>query len=154
MFHDPFQGGDSVQSALDALGDLEQNTDHAILAKRSSERLTLRTPIELRPGNASQRFDFKIQGVTADVSSGGTQALLKQPILAGDYFLMRFNDHADALGDVLVRCMRCRLVQEEVFEVGLQFEHDIDTSALLPRHAARPAAPTGPGNDLDPLAHF
>lgn len=153
--NDPFASGDDLLSSLDALGDLERNTDQAVLAKRSSERLNLRTPIRLRPGNASQRFDMQLDGFTADVSRGGTQVLLKRPVLAGDYFFMSFADHTDAIGEVLARCMRCRMVQEEVFEAGLQFEHDIDPSLLLPkREMASPASQMAQDDGLGSLMNL
>lgn len=155
MISDPFAAGDDLLSALDALGDLEQNTSRAILAQRSSERLNVQTPVRVRPGNASQRFDLELTGSTADISSGGSQVLLNRPVLAGDYFFLTFTDHADEVGELLCRCTRCRMVQEEVFEIGLQFEHDIDLSALLPRDAA-PATPRSdrPADDPSPLDIF
>ena len=153
MITDPFGNGDDLLGALDALGDLQQNTDQAILAQRSSERVNLRTRVRVRPGNASQRFDVELTGVTADVSGGGSQVLLKRPVLAGDYFFLSFLDHADTIGEILCRCIRCRMVQEEVFEVGLQFEHNIDPSQLLSRRdepgIARHAAEA---DDLSSLA--
>jgi hypothetical protein len=120
-----------VTDALDALAALESNTNAAILAQRASQRLEIQTKLLVRPGNASQRHEFGIPGVTADISSGGCMVLLPRPIMTGDIFWLSFDDSVLRLGSLLARCLRCRLVREDAFEVGFRFLNDVDLHAAI-----------------------
>lgn len=122
-----------VADALDALAALETNTNAAILAQRSSQRLEIQTKLVVRPGNASQRHEFSIPGVTADISAGGCMVLLPRPIMTGDIFWLTFDDSILRLGSLLARCLRCRLVREDAFEVGFRFLNDVDLQAAILR---------------------
>jgi hypothetical protein len=115
-----------LTDALSALGELEKNTDRAIVAQRASERLDIKCKIVIRAANASERQRVTIEGMTADISNGGCQVMVGRPIFVGDYFLLEFPDETLRIGSTLARCLRCRLIQEDAFEVGFRFEHDID----------------------------
>ena len=85
----------------------------------------------VRPGNASERFRFSIEGLTGDISNGGCQVLLARPILPGDIYWLSFTGTDVTIGSLLVRCTRCRMVQEDAFESGFRFFHDIDLGNAL-----------------------
>jgi len=120
-----------ISDAIESLGELQENTSQAILRQRSSERITLRTKVVVRPGNASDRFRFSVEGLTGDISNGGCQILLARPILPGDIYWLSFTEPQVTIGSLLARCMRCRMVQEEAFESGFRFFHDIDLANAL-----------------------
>lgn len=120
-----------VADALEALAALETNTNAAILAQRASQRLEIQTKLIVRPGNASQRHEYSIPGVTADISSGGCMVLLPRPIMTGDLFWLAFDDSVLRIGSLLARCLRCRLVREDAFEIGFRFLNDVDLQAAI-----------------------
>ncbi len=121
----------SVTDALEALRELEQNTSQAIIAARSSERVDIRTPVVIRPGNSSDRHRFRLEGMTADISDGGMMVLTTRPILPGDVYWVTFTDPSIALDSLFARCLRCRLVQEGAFESGFRFLQPIDLRTIL-----------------------
>ena len=120
-----------MSGALEALGELERNTDRAILAQRSSERLEVQCRIWVRPGNVSERNRFTIEGMTGDLSNGGCQVLLPRPIYPGDIFWLEFDENHVRIGPLLARCLRCRLIREDALEVGFRFFQDIDLRNAL-----------------------
>ncbi len=120
-----------MSDALVALRDLEQSTSEAIIAQRSSERIDIRTEVTIKPGNASERHRFSIHGMTGDISNGGMLVLLSQPLLAGDIYWVDFPDPQIRIDSLLARCLRCRMIQEETFEAGFRFLHDIDLKQAL-----------------------
>ena len=120
-----------LTDALSALGELEKNTDRAILAQRASERLDIKCKVVVQAANASDRSRLTIEGITADVSNGGCQVMISRPIFVGDYFVVSFPDGMLRIGSTLARCLRCRMVQEDAFEVGFRFEHDVDLQSAL-----------------------
>ena len=120
-----------MSGALAALGELERNTDQAILAQRSSERLEIQCRVWVRPGNLSERNRFTIEGMTGDLSNGGCQVLLPQPIYPGDIFWLEFDEKLVRIGPSLARCLRCRLIREDAMEVGFRFFQDVDLSNAL-----------------------
>lgn len=119
-----------LTDALSALGELEKNTDRAILAQRASERIDFKCKVIIRPANASERHTFAVEGITSDLSNGGTQIIIGRPIYVGDYFLLDFPDGQLQLGSTMARCLRCRLVQEDAYEVGFRFEHNVDLQSV------------------------
>ena len=131
MFGEPNSDVFELTDALDALGELEQNTSQAILAKRSSKRVDIHCAVEIRPGNSSERFQFTINGMTADISNGGSKIILPRPILPGDIYWITLKEKLTNVGSLLARCRRCVMVNENAFEVGLRFFEDIDVSGIL-----------------------
>jgi len=117
-----------MSAALDALSELEKNTSKAITALRSSQRVDIRTKIWIQPGNSSTRSSFVMEGLTADISSGGCMVLTPKPLMVGDIFWLRFSEDDVRIGPMLVRCLRCRFVREDAFEVGIRFLNEIDLS--------------------------
>jgi len=120
-----------ISDAIESLGELQENTSQAILSQRASERIKLRTKVVVRPGNASDRFRFSVEGLTGDISNGGCQVLLARPILPGDIYWLSFTETRITIGSLLARCTRCCMVQEEAFESGFRFFHDIDLANAL-----------------------
>jgi hypothetical protein len=115
-----------LSDALDALSELEQNTSQAITALRASQRIDIKTRVWIQPGNSSSRSGFTIEGLTADISRGGCMLLVPRPLMAGDIFWLRFSEEHLRIAPLLVRCLRCRLVREDAFEVGIRFLNEID----------------------------
>lgn len=119
---DLFSGTD----ALDALSDLERNTSEAVISQRASARLEIRTKICIRPGNASQRQKMAIQGLTGDISNGGCLVLAGRPLVPGDIYWLTFSDDDIRLGSMFARCVRCRMIRDDTYEMGFCFFNDVD----------------------------
>ena len=111
---------------LELLSEIEAQNPETVAKLRIHERVSLRTRVILRPGNASQVRELKIQGMTGDLSEGGCRALFPVPVMVGDIFRLEFD--LDWLETPLVfgRCLRCRLVREDVFETGFKFFNPVD----------------------------
>ena len=57
--------------------------------------------------------------------------LTSRAILPGDLYWLVFVGDDVRIGSLIARCMRCRMVQEEAFEVGFRFLQDIPLKDLL-----------------------
>ena len=108
-------------SAFDILQDLERQTDDRCRVNRSHERLALKAKVIVQPGNTSDLLKLKVQGVTGDISEGGCRAMLPLPITVGDIYRLQFDCPEYEFPLVFARCVRCRLIREEAFEIGLKF---------------------------------
>lgn len=121
----------AVSDALEALGQLEQNTSEAVIRQRASKRLEIRTKVWIQPANASQRDEFRIEGLTGDISSGGCLVLSGRPTMAGDLYMLTFPDKHVSIGSLIAKCMRCRVVRGDTFEVGFRFFEDVEVSSVI-----------------------
>lgn len=126
---------------IELLQELEQSTPDAVKRMRTHDRLLVRTKVVVRPGNQSQRKASAVSGVTGDISAGGCQLLLPEPLLLGDIYWMEFDRASLDVSPVFARCLRCRLVREDAYEAGLMFFTKIE----LPK-AAPAAEPNGVGH--------
>jgi len=124
---DLFSGTD----ALEALSDLERNTSEAVISQRSSARLEIRTKIRVSPGNASQRHTMTIEGLTGDISNGGCLVLASYPLMAGDIYWLSFPDDNLRLGSMFARCVRCRMVRDDTYEMGFSFFNDVEVAGAI-----------------------
>ena len=111
---------------LELLSEIEAQNPESVAQMRIHERVSLRTRVILRPGNASQVRDLKIQGMTGDLSEGGCRALFPVPVMVGDIFRLEFDLEWIEAPLVFGRCLRCRLVREDVFETGFKFFNPVD----------------------------
>jgi hypothetical protein len=122
--------------AFELLEELELNTPEAIRAARSSERVAIRVPLIVQPGNSSEIRSLKVKGVTGDISSGGCQVLLPTPLGVGDVFRLSFDQKILRVPVVFARCLRCRLIREDAFESGFAFFTEIDLASAIRNVAA------------------
>ncbi len=124
---------------LELLEEIEGQNVEQVARQRLHDRVAVRTKVILRPGNSSQVRELKIQGLTGDLSGGGCRALFPVPVMVGDIYRLEFDIDWLEAPLVLARCLRCRLVKEDVFETGFQFFNPIDLNPARRRNA---------GNDL------
>lgn len=128
---EPIGGSLNDDNAFDLLQELEQNKSDEIRRKRAHFRVAVKAKVTVQPGNASQMFDFKIQGTTGDLSEGGCQMLLPAPVRVGDIFRLQFDRKELDLPLTFARCVRCRLLREDAFEVGVTFFAPVTLPANL-----------------------
>lgn len=126
------------EEAFGLLRDLERNTPDEIRRQRAYFRLSIKAGVIVQPGNASQVNTLKLKGVTGDVSEGGCSALFPLPLLVGDVYRLLFERNTLDLPLTFARCVRCRLVREDAFEVGFAFFSPI----CLPEEAMSAGAST------------
>lgn len=126
---------ESGKEAWEILGELKANTAAEVKAQRSAARITIRSAIKVVPASISQRVGGAVEGITGDVSSGGSQALLGTPLLVGDVYLINFDREVLDTPPVFARCLRCRLIRDDAFEVGFVFFTPLDLETLLPQAA-------------------
>ncbi len=105
---------------------LERQQIQDVLTGRTHERLETALKVCVRPGNTSENLRFELHGVTADLSRGGCRLILPAPAAVGDVFRIEFESSTPLLPLVFARCLRCRLMREDAFEVGFSFFAPID----------------------------
>ncbi len=120
-----------ASGALAALEQLEQSSHDRYVQMRSSDRVDFQTKVWIRPGNSGDRHLTVIEGVTTDISDGGCRALLVHPALPGNVYFVEFDQERISVEPVLVRCLRCRLVREDSFDVSFRFFSSIDLSEII-----------------------
>jgi c-di-GMP-binding flagellar brake protein YcgR len=97
---------------------------------RKHTRIEVELKVVVRPANASEHARFRLQGISADLSRGGCRLILPLPVGVGDVFRLEFASAAQPIAPVFARCLRCRLVREQVFEAGFQFLTAIELPQL------------------------
>lgn len=110
---------------LDIIKDIENQSVEQLRKKRLHERMTIRTKVLLRPGNASEMHTMKVQGITRDLSNGGSLAMFPVAVKVGDIYRLEFSAENLDLPVVFARCLRCRMIHEQAFEAGFSFFNQI-----------------------------
>lgn len=135
MFNDPLSGNEALgdAQAFDLLSELERNTPEEVRRRRTHFRLQIKVKVTLLPGNASERLDFCVQGVSGDISEGGCRALFSLPARVGDVYRLEFDADLQ-LPVTYARCVRCLLLRDDAFEAGFAFFAPISLPEVLPEH--------------------
>ncbi len=117
--------GDNLKSqeddSLKLLEELALNHAEDVKEKRIHGRFKLKAPFWVSPGNLSQREEFSYEGSTRDLSTGGMLAVLPSPLAVGDIYHLSFDRQVLDLPPLTARCVKCRMVEGEAFEVALAF---------------------------------
>ncbi|MBI9017042.1 MAG: PilZ domain-containing protein [Phycisphaerae bacterium] len=119
------------QLGFDLLQEIENQTSDHIKQQRNHERLTIKAHVLLQPGNSSEFMNYKIQGITGDISVSGCQMMLPVPAKVGDIYRLSFQDELSQLPMVFGRCLRCKLVSEDAFEAGFSFFSPITLPSVV-----------------------
>jgi len=111
-----------LPDGLDAelLQDLEKQSLDQIRKLRKHQRFEIQVPVILKPGNASSTRE-ELVGTSVDFSTGGCMVHFSKPVGVGDVFRLTVEDSRLDLPVVYARCMRARLVREDLFEAGFSF---------------------------------
>ncbi len=102
------------------LDELQNQTLDNLCVLRKHQRVEIRVPLVLAPGNSSSR-EPAIEGHTIDVSSGGCLGIFTRPVLVGDIYRVQIEDPRLDVPAVYARCLRCRLTREDAFEAAFTF---------------------------------
>ncbi len=136
--------GDSAETGLrdddaafELLKELEQQTPEEIRRQRSTHRVELRAHVLIQPGNTGEILKLKVKAVLADLSAGGCRVSSPLPLRVGDVYRLTFDREDLDLPLTFARCLRCRMLREDVFEAGFQFF----SSLHLPVAALRSGEP-------------
>jgi len=112
---------ENITDASDLIEELASSTSDALKQMRNSTRLNLRIKVFVDPASMSARTGVHLQGITGDISVGGTQVLLARPLTIGDVYQLTFDRTEFDLGPVFGLCLRGRLVRADAFEAGIRF---------------------------------
>lgn len=112
---------DAQPASGDLVAELAANTSDAARAMRQATRLMIRAKVVVDKGSLSERDGTTLQGITGDISTGGTQLLLPKPLRIGDVYHLRFDRAEVDLAPVYAVCLRGRQVRPDAFEAGLRF---------------------------------
>lgn len=121
--------------SFDLLQDIERQTGNEIRRLRAHERLCIKMKVLLQSGNSSQLLDYKVQGITGDISEGGCQAMFPVPIQVGDIYRLQFCGEELDVSLVFARCIRCKLIREDAYEAGFSFFNPIQIPVSTKCHA-------------------
>ena len=125
---DQSSGQNELNPLSDSLAELERNTASEIRRQRSHERHEIKAKVVVRSGNTSELAKLAIQGMTGDISQQGCRILLPRPLHVGDIYRLAFDDSIFNLPLVFARCIRCRLIREDAYEVGCNFFSPLELS--------------------------
>ncbi len=114
-------GLNNDDEAFGMLQELSANTPDELRRLRAHFRLTIKSSIILQSGNASELLNYKVKGVTGDISEGGMSAVFPIPARVGDIYRLQFDQQTLNLPLTFARCVRCRLIREDAYEVGFSF---------------------------------
>ena len=123
---------------LELLSELERQSMTEIRKLRAHERVDIRVQLTIQPGNSSQLGEFSVLAATCNVSAGGCLVQAPVPVAVGDVFRLQFDRSRMDVPLVFGRCVRCRLLREDAFEVAFSFFSPIELGTRN----------TGPGGDL------
>lgn len=116
---------------LELLHTLEKQGGDAVSKARKNARIEVKLKVIVRPGNSSEVLGHELQGISTDLARGGCRLILPLPVAVGDVFRIEFKSDEHRVPLVFARCLRCRLVREDVFEAGFGFFAPIDLPASL-----------------------
>lgn len=81
----------------------------------------------IRPSNSSQRSETPIRGYCKNLSQSGCGVVTDCAPRVGDLYRFEMpSDTTHPIHGVHARCVRCHLLDEEVFEVGFSFLSPVD----------------------------
>lgn len=110
----------------DALIDeLALSSSDAVKKLRGQARQSLRVKVFVEPASMSARNGIRFQGITGDISTGGTQILLARPLAIGDVYQISFEREELDIPPVYALCLRGRVVRPDAYEAGLRFLEQI-----------------------------
>ncbi len=101
--------------------ELSKSSSDAVKKLRSQARQSLRVKVFVEPASMSAPNGVRFQGVTGDISSGGTQILLARPLAIGDVYQISFERSELDIPPVYALCLRGRTVRPDAYEAGLRF---------------------------------
>ena len=112
---------DPIATSEELVSELAASTSDAARAMRQATRLIVRAKVTVEPGSLSMRDGKALEGITGDVSTGGTQLLLPRPLHIGDVYLLTFDRGQLDLKPVYAVCVRGRQVRADAYEAGMRF---------------------------------
>ncbi|MEZ6109211.1 MAG: PilZ domain-containing protein [Pirellulaceae bacterium] len=107
--------------AVEALLSLDKSSDKVFQAQRAHARFESNSTITIKAANASQREDINFSAICNDISAGGCRVLSNKALMVGDLFFLVFERGQLDVPPVFARCLRCRFLREETFEMGFAF---------------------------------
>ena len=113
---------------LDLLKDLQRQSVEEIRKLRAHERVDSKIRLMIQTGDSSRVGDMRTQAYTSDISSGGCCAIATSTVIVGDIYRLAFDRKQLDAPLVFARCVRCRLLREDAFEVGFAFFSPISLS--------------------------
>lgn len=128
--HPHHTGAPVATDLLSAIDELAQNTKNRVQSRRVNNRIELDCAVKVEPANSSERGNFVIEGRCRDLSPTGGRLVLDRPMMVGDIFFLHFQGEQFNLDSSFIRCMRCHLVREGQFEIGISFLSPFDLSAI------------------------
>ncbi len=118
--------------ANELIKELEQSTPESVKNLRAHARISVRVQVTVQPASLSERDGVRLQGVTGDVSSGGTQILLARPLRIGDLYQLTFDRAELDIPPAFAICLRARMVRSDAFEAGLKFLSPVELPSASP----------------------
>ena len=140
MFDDLNPDTDSLETnqAFNLFQELECNTSEELRSQRTHFRISIKARVTMQAANTSDLLDFKVKGVTGNISEGGCGLLLPIPARVGDIYRLEFEQAKIDLPMTFARCVRSYLVREDAFESGFRFFAPISLPGNLSGGAAAP----------------
>ena len=105
----------------DVLEELERSTSEQIRRAGVHFRVRVKSKVTVRPGNVNDPTEVKNVGVSAELTDISVTGVFPAPLCVGDVYRVYFDRATLDLPMMFGRCVRCRFIQEEAYEGGLEF---------------------------------
>lgn len=115
--------------ADELIDELAKSTSDAVKKLRGQARQSIRVKVFVEPASMSARNGVRFQGITGDISTGGTQILLARPLAIGDVYQISFERDELDIPPVYALCLRGRVVRPDAYEAGLRFLEQVTLPA-------------------------
>ena len=126
MLNTKSQSFDDKKDAAELIDELAQSTSDALKSMRTSTRMNVRVKVFVEPASLSHRSGVQLQGITGDISIGGTQILLARPLSIGDVYQLSFDRGEFDLSPIFAICLRGRQVRPDAYEAGMRFLEQVE----------------------------
>ncbi len=121
MFDDLGSIESTAGSERDVLAELEGNSGTHIQSQGGHFRVRVKAKLTLMPGNASERFERRVDGISHELTDQGINGLFTAPLRVGDVYRLNFDRSALDLPSMFALCVSCRIIQEDAYENSFDF---------------------------------
>ena len=108
------------ENAFELLQALELQTPEPLRKLRESERVRLQTFARVEGSDPTNLMVYEHAAV-GDVSRMGCRMMLPRPLQVGAVYKLTLDAEPLDVGTFFARCVRCRLIKEDAFEMGMRF---------------------------------
>ena len=118
------------EDAFELFAALEEEISESERARRAAERRLIRMYVQVQRCGDEHTGVPPFRAALGDISETGCRLMLDRPGLVGGAYRVHFNPEVVELPTCYGLCVRCSLVHETRFEMGVKFFNEIEIPDL------------------------